>query len=374
MDDRQLTADCPCDERPQSVAPDKHGGAPSPAGQRLVWGDLRRWGRSVMDYRLIGHWARQAAEWVISLPRLVAGRRLRIEGAHREYPAYRLTRAKLDREYAELSSRCAKLEDKNGALQLQLQASDHYAALLREELACRAARQAPAESAGGGPESKRFMDLFYVAFENRFRGSREVIRNRLKVYLPFLRESPAGRDAASVLDVGCGRGEWLELLRDKGFTARGVDSNQLMIELCKERELDAACGDALAFLRGLPDASLGAVTGFHIVEHLPFEALMQFLYETARVLKSGGVAIFETPNPQNIQTGACNFYFDPTHRKPLPSPLLQFLAESCGLARTEVLDLHPPSGHLMFSFFGVARRFEELFYGPQDYAVIGWKA
>src|SRR5262249_51947932 len=157
-------------------------------------------------------------------------------------------------------------------------------------------------------------------FHDDFRGTREEIKDRLRVYLPIVKEVGPG----TALDVGCGRGEWLELLRDEGVQARGVDLNRHMIEDCRQRGLDVVPMDALTHLRGIPDASLAAVCGFHLVEHLAFDAFIMLLDETVRVLRSGGVAIFETPNPANLLVGSCNFYQDPTHRAPIPTGLARY--------------------------------------------------
>jgi O-antigen chain-terminating methyltransferase len=126
-------------------------------------------------------------------------------------------------------------------------------------------------------------------------------------------------------------------------------------------------------LRTLPDNCLGGVTGFHIIEHLPLETLIELLDETVRVLRPGGLALFETPNPENILVGSHDFYLDPTHLKPLPSLQVQFLAEYRGLSRVEVLHLNPPPAEKRLSGSEVAERFNHHFYGPRDYAVIGWK-
>jgi SAM-dependent methyltransferase len=218
-------------------------------------------------------------------------------------------------------------------------------------------------------------DALYLTFEDQFRGTREDIKDRLRVYLPRLKEPGIGSAAMPMVDVGCGRGEWLELLREEGLQARGVDSNRSMLARCRELNLDVRESDALAYLRGLESESLGGVTGFHIIEHLPFLCLMDMLDETVRVLKPGGIAIFETPNPANVLVGAERFYFDPTHRNPLPSPLIRFLAEERGLCRVEVVELHPwPEAYrLPADPSGLAERFNQFFYGPQDYAIIGWK-
>ena len=195
-----------------------------------------------------------------------------------------------------------------------------------------AAKKTPAKSA---PAPSRF-DALYFAFEDRFRGTREDIRKRVAYYLPLLRESVVGREGASVLDIGCGRGEWLELLRDEKFSARGIDINEGMLAACREFDLDVIAGDALAHLKRLPDNALGAVTGFHIIEHVSLDTLIELLEQACRVVQPGGLVIFETPNPENLLVGACDFYTDPTHQRPLPPTMTQFLMESAGFVDVEV--------------------------------------
>ena len=173
-------------------------------------------------------------------------------------------------------------------------------------------------------------DKLYFAFEQRFRGSREDIRRRVAYYLPLLRDSAVGREGAVVFDVGCGRGEWLELLRDENISAQGIDINEAMAKDCIERGLDVCVGDAIAHLRRLPDNAIGALTGFHIIEHVPLDDLIELIEEAHRVVRPGGLLIFETPNPENLVVGACNFYIDPTHQRPLPPALAQFLVEAGG--------------------------------------------
>jgi len=131
-----------------------------------------------------------------------------------------------------------------------------------------------------------------------------------------------GLKDSPILDIGCGRGEWLELLKENNLNARGLDLNQVMVRMCRDKGLNVEEGEALSFLKSLPDSSLGAVTGFHLIEHYGFEFLVKLLGEILRVLKPGGIVIFETPNPGNILVGSCNFYIDPTHNKPLPSILI----------------------------------------------------
>ncbi|MFN9617173.1 MAG: methyltransferase domain-containing protein [Dolichospermum sp.] len=222
-------------------------------------------------------------------------------------------------------------------------------------------------------EDQHLLNAFYLAFEDHFRGTREDIVNRLKVYLPLIEKANVGTPDAPILDVGCGRGEWLELLRESGYTARGLDINRVMIEQCQARGLEVIAGDVIDYLASLPDNSLGAVTGFHIIEHLPFKMLMRLFSETVRVIKPQGLVIFETPNPDNVLVGSNTFYLDPTHINPLPSPTIKFMAETCGLYNTQIITLHPYPENAKMNGQGVAERFNDLFYGPQDYALVGYK-
>ena len=216
------------------------------------------------------------------------------------------------------------------------------------------------------------LDAFYLSFENRFRGPRKDIKKRVRFYLPFLRKARAGTKVRPVLDVGCGRGEWLELLREGKLEAIGIDLNEAMVAQCKERLLKVVQGDAIEFLRNLPDRSQGAVTGFHIIEHLPLEVLIQLLMQSRRVLKPGGIAIFESPNCKNLMVGACNFNIDPTHRNPVFPETAQFMLETQGFERVTLKYLSPVDTTTLGNVDEESPRIRELLYGPQDFAVIGY--
>jgi len=224
-------------------------------------------------------------------------------------------------------------------------------------------------------ELQHHLDSIYLSFEDIFRGNRADIKQRLEAYLPLLKETGAGAPDMPILDVGCGRGEWLELLRAQSWKARGMDINRSMLAECRSLGLDVEEGDVLDYLKAQPAASLGAVTGFHIVEHLPFDVLIALLDEVVRVLKPGGIAIFETPNPENLSVLSRLFYLDPTHRNPIPSHTLKFLVEARGLCRVEVVQLNPFDASFLVQDQDneLARRFNSYFYGPQDYAVVGRK-
>lgn len=214
------------------------------------------------------------------------------------------------------------------------------------------------------------LDELYVAFEDQFRGEREEIKTRLRVYLPILERASVTQD---VLDIGCGRGEWLELLRESGKHGRGVDHNRIFIDRCQRIGLDVVQRDAIAYLSELPDASLNAITSFHLVEHLPFKVLMQLLDEMARVLRPGSPLILETPNPENFIVGSHTFYADPTHRNPIPSATLSFLLASRGLTDIDVMRMRPWEEAKIAGEDELTKRFNEYFYGSPDYGIVGWK-
>jgi len=224
-------------------------------------------------------------------------------------------------------------------------------------------------------EIDQSLDSFYVFLEENFRGEKEDIKKRFKVYLPVIKEAKVGSSKSIILDIGCGRGEWLELLKENGFYAKGLDLNEVMVRICKERKLDVVEGEALSFLESVTENSIGAVTGFHIIEHYPFNYLIKLVDEVLRVLKPGGVAIFETPNPNNVLVGSCSFYLDPTHLKPLPSSLVKLVLESRGFSNIEIINLNPYNDKYRINneVSETAKRFNNYFYGPQDYAVIGYK-
>lgn len=217
-------------------------------------------------------------------------------------------------------------------------------------------------------EHHLLLDALYVAFEDRFRGKREDIKERVRVYLPYIEKSHEHAEDARVLDIGCGRGEWLELLRENGYSAKGIDMNRIMVEQCRDRGLDVVEYEALRFLREHASGAFSVVTGLHIIEHLSLPDLIQLLDEVLRVLRPGGIAIFETPNPENMIVGATFFHIDPTHGNPVHPLTMDFLLDQRGFSRTEILRLHAmPSQDLE------SKVLNDLLFGPQDFAAIGYK-
>lgn len=180
---------------------------------------------------------------------------------------------------------------------------------------------------------------FYRAFEDRYRGSRELIAGRLGAYLPFVLPLLDVYKPAPAVDLGCGRGEWLELLGQHGFEACGVDLDAGMLAACTDRGLRVVQQDAFDHLKALPEESQTIVSGFHIAEHISFDILDAIVKQAMRVLKPGGLLILETPNPENLVVGTSSFYLDPTHVRPIPPLLFSFLAEHCGFKRVRTLRL-----------------------------------
>jgi O-antigen chain-terminating methyltransferase len=218
-------------------------------------------------------------------------------------------------------------------------------------------------------EEEHLFDALYVSFEDQFRGTREDVKERQKIYLPYIDQAGAGTKDSLILDVGCGRGEWLGLLKERGYAAKGVDINRVMVEQCKELGLDVIESDVIEFLQKQKKNNFGSITGFHIIEHLSLKKLIALFDESLRVLKPGGMVIFETPNPENLIVGSNNFYTDLTHRRPIPSQTLQFFIESRGFNNLEILKLHRNEGQKIDN-----ELLQHLLFGEQDYAVIGYKA
>ncbi|WP_313473443.1 methyltransferase domain-containing protein [Stutzerimonas kunmingensis] len=216
-------------------------------------------------------------------------------------------------------------------------------------------------------------DSFYLALENRFRGDDETIKARLSYYLPMLDECAPLQAGLPAVDIGCGRGEWLKILPER-VQRIGIDLNATNVLACHEQGLEALHDDALRWLARQPDASLGLVSAFHVIEHLPFEQLHTLLDQCLRVLAPGGMIMLETPNPENLISAATHFYTDPTHIHPLPPAFTEFLVQYKGFQNTRLHRLNPiPREYALDEDSEVARRCDALFYGPQDYAVTAFK-
>jgi len=190
------------------------------------------------------------------------------------------------------------------------------------------------------------------------------------VYLPFLNLVRDLYPGSSVLDLGCGRGEWLELTGELGFDAKGVDLDDGMLEVCSRLGLRARKQDAIDCLRELADESQSVVSAFHVVEHITFEQLQDLIKEVCRVLKPGGLLIMETPNPESVTVSTWAFYQDPTHQRPIPPQLLKFVTEYFGFSRSKIVRLQEPVGIGEKTTVTLRDVFEGV---SPDYAVVAQK-
>lgn len=215
---------------------------------------------------------------------------------------------------------------------------------------------------------------FYHRLENKYRGSLADIRAKLRIYLPDVEAAYLRTGEKPVLDLGCGRGEWLELLRSFDILGLGVDTNSYQIEEVLAAGHNVKLADAVQTLKGAETGSYGAITAFHLVEHLPFETVLWLARESLRVLAPGGILLFETPNVRNVLVGATSFHNDPTHLRPLTDPVLGVMFETCGY---EEIDIRLVNPHERLNEFLQRQNFDDelayLLFGPQDIAIIGRK-
>jgi SAM-dependent methyltransferase len=221
------------------------------------------------------------------------------------------------------------------------------------------------------------IDAYYLAFEDANRGSQESVLTKLSIYDNWLASHVPVRPGLShtIVDIGCGRGEWLSYSAKKNFDVVGIDMNRVMVDLCLERGFDARCTDALSFLRSLPTGSVAAVTGFHIIEHLPFDYLFALVAESYRVLAEGGSVLFETPNPENLLVGSHTFYHDFTHRNPITPTAISFLLKHQGFGDIDIIRSSPyPDEAKVPGNDPLTERVNGHLCGPQDFAVTGRKS
>lgn len=211
-----------------------------------------------------------------------------------------------------------------------------------------------------------FTDIDWIKFADRFRGSPEDILARQRMYAARFKEH------APVLDLGCGRGEMLQVFQAAGISARGIDSNDDSIALCQAAGLHAEKADLFAYLSELPEASLGGVVCCQVVEHLPPERLPELIRLAHAKLRAGGLLAIETPNPECLAIFATHFYIDPTHRHPIPPVLASFYLEEAGFGNIEIERLSPALESLP-SIAELPENFRKNFFGALDYAAFGTK-
>lgn len=227
----------------------------------------------------------------------------------------------------------------------------------------------PVEQAASAPLSPapaQFDSIDWLRFADRFRGSEADIQQRQRIYAARFRGS------VGVLDLGCGRGEMLEIFRDAGIVARGVDLNEDSIAVCRTKGLDAEKADLFAYLSALPDSSLGGVICCQVVEHLPPERLPELVRLAHAKLRTGALLAIETPNPECLAIFATHFYIDPTHRHPIPPALASFYLEEAGFGRVEIERLSP-AVDTMPSLAELPEAFRKEFFGGLDYVAFAVK-
>ena len=216
------------------------------------------------------------------------------------------------------------------------------------------------------------LQAWYQAFENQFRGSSAEVQQKLQDHIPWVHKAPISTNHP-LLDLGCGRGDWLALLREHGIPAQGLDTLPDALAQADAQGLTVHHADALEYLKELPSAALGAISAIHVIEHIPMETLLAWLAEARRVLVPGGLLLLETPNPENLTVGACHFYTDPTHLRPLVPEMLAFTVSFSGFEAIQILRLHPvPDPHWFTGTGDWVGPMNAWFHGPRDFAIIAW--
>jgi O-antigen chain-terminating methyltransferase len=295
----------------------------------------------------------------------------------------RLADAK-DRLYASLGNRRSDLvlesmDKRVEAVRLGIGRAQERLEGMSTTLALARAEIAPPPSPGARTR-ERLEQARYVAFEERFRGSSREIQGKLSDYVPYFRGFPP------VLDLGCGRGEFLELLREAGIDGLGIDGNAEMIGRCRERGLSAEVGDAIDFLSSREPASFGGIFAAQLVEHLPPRLLGEFLESCHGALRPGGRLVLETVNPRSLVALVEAFYRDLSHEKPLHPETLDFALRAAGFREVELRYSSPvperarllpmTEAEIGRGASTINQNFEKLnafLFGDQDYAAIATK-
>jgi 2-polyprenyl-3-methyl-5-hydroxy-6-metoxy-1,4-benzoquinol methylase len=214
------------------------------------------------------------------------------------------------------------------------------------------------------PQAAAPLNIDYTRFAYRFRGSEEYVRRTHEVYRPYF----AG--CRDVLDIGCGRGEFLQSLKDWGVNARGIDLGEESVAQCREKGLNAEVADLFLYLTALPDGEFDGIFSSQVVEHLEPARLPDMIRLCASKLRRGGVLAIETPNPECLAIFATYFYLDPTHTRPVPHPLIAFYMEEYGMGGVEVHKL-APAEESWPEIGELPKDFRERFFGGLDYAIFG---
>lgn len=274
----------------------------------------------------------------------------------------------------------AKLNARLLATETKLLTEQRHTAALRNELA-RLRNDDPSTGYFDPPPVPSDVAELYARFEATFRPSDLELVRRYEDYLDLLSHLRDG--AHPLIDIGAGRGEFVEMLTTQGVPARGVDFSADAVDEAQRHGRPVELAEANAFLSTLESESVGAVTAFHVIEHLEPEVVLRLLDESLRVLQPGGILIIETPNPTNLTVGAAAFYHDPTHLRPVTPTYLEFLVADRGFTDVETRFMHPqPEYSLELGLEGEHAETTRMLLadvrwalkGPQDYAVIARRA
>jgi O-antigen chain-terminating methyltransferase len=206
----------------------------------------------------------------------------------------------------------------------------------------------------------------WLQFAKKFRGSEEYVRSTQEMYVGRFRSH------TPVLDLACGRGEFLELAHSAGMNPIGVEANSELVALCRAKGLTVECADAFHYLESAEPASLGGILCSQMVEHLPPADVIRLVQLAHRALRPGGLLAIETPNPECLAIFATHFYLDPSHTKPIPPALMAFHFEEAGFGQVRIERLRP-AVETMPSLAALPAEFREAFFGTLDYAAFGIK-
>lgn len=218
-----------------------------------------------------------------------------------------------------------------------------------------------------GPAEHPPLEIDWVHFAERFRGSPERIRAQQQRYVARF----AGTEG-EILDLGCGRGEFLAAAREAGLRARGVDASQTCVALCRAQGLEAEHADLFAYLEQQPDGAVAGVYCAQVIEHLPPDGVLRLIALLGRKLRPGALVAIETPNPECLAIFASHFYIDPTHTRPVPPALLHFYLEEAGFGGIEIERL-APAVESMPQLAELPASLREAFFGGLDYAIFARK-
>jgi O-antigen chain-terminating methyltransferase len=335
---------------------------------RLPLAELRDEARELRDIRV--HWSQWRQDWeyklVVNEAQFMRGLAdLQLSNQQRLHLAETDFRDKVKAQHVDY---LAALERAASDLQAKVSSDlNHmrdelrlaFQALIHEEL--RLVRQRPViQSRKHNTPVEPAIDWF--TFAHKFRGPEPKIREHFTRYLPLF------ANASMTLDLGCGRGEFLRLLRDQKINGRGLDLSEDNVALCEADGLDAEVADFFSYLPAVADRSLGGVFCSQVIEHLPPAQLPELIRLCAAKMRPGAPILFETPNPECLAIFATHFYLDPTHVRPVPPALMEFYLAEAGFTAITVERLGTAANDFP-ELASLPETFRQRFFGSLDYAI-----